>query len=256
RGARPVSSPRRAGGVVTATVGGFGDVTHTFVQRDSGVDGWALPDMVPVGPRYPETGGLTDVDHFAVCVESGQLDATVEFYERVLGFDLIFAEQVVIGAQAMTTKVVESTSRAVTLTIIEPDVSRVAGHIDEFLADHGGPGVQHIAFTVDDIVAAVESLSARGIGFLATPATYYAMLPERVRLARYTVDELRSHHILVDQDHDGQLYQIFTESVHPRNTIFMEVIERLGARSFGSGNIKALYQAVEAQRHRDDAAAA
>jgi 4-hydroxymandelate synthase len=256
RGARPVSAPARHDGVVTATVTGFGDVVHTFVQRAAGVDERALPGLRPVAEAVSGAdSGLTEVDHFAVCVEAGQIGSTIEFYRRVLGFELIFTERIAVGSQAMTTKVVQSRSGAVTLTLIEPDVSRVAGHIDEFLADHGGAGVQHMAFAARNIVAAVDSIGSRGVEFLNTPAAYYGLLPDRVKLARYSVDELQRLDILVDEDHDGQLFQIFTRSVHPRNTFFLELIERQGARSFGSGNIASLYQAVELERRRDEAAA-
>jgi 4-hydroxymandelate synthase len=255
RGARPVSGPARHDGVVTATIMGFGDVAHTFVQRTGAADDRALPGLRPV--VQPSPGGyarLGEVDHFAVCVEPGQIDATVEFYQRTLDFELIFTERIEVGNQAMTTKVVQSRSGAVTLTLIEPDVSLTAGHIDDFLKNHGGAGVQHIAFTADNIVEAVDAISAAGVEFLSTPATYYSLLADRLELARYSVAELQRLNILVDEDHDGQLYQIFARSVHPRKTIFFELIERLGARSFGSGNIAALYQAVELQRSKDEAA--
>ena len=254
RGATPVSAPTRHGDIVTASINGFGDVVHTFVQRDDGVDERALPGFrpAPVGTG-PSTYSLGEVDHFAVCVEAGTVDATVEFYERVLDFELIFIERIEVGAQAMTTKVVQSRSGSVTFTLIEPDVSREPGHIDGFIKDHRGAGVQHMAFTTDNIVEAVSSVQHNGVEFLNTPDMYYRLLPERIELVRYTVDELRQLNVLVDEDHDGQLYQIFTKSVHPRNTIFMELIERLGARTFGSGNIASLYQAVELERQRAEA---
>jgi 4-hydroxymandelate synthase len=253
RGARPVSAPAGCGGVITATIMGIGDVAHTFVQRPTGADDRLLPGLHPLAAAASGSDtGLAEVDHFAICVEAGQLDPTVDFYQAVLDFSLVFSERIAVNSQAMTTKVVQSRSGAVTLTLIEPDVSRAAGHIDGFLKDHGGAGVQHIAFTAGNIVRAVDGIGARGVEFLSTPAAYYRLLAERLELARYSVDELQRRHILVDEDHDGQLFQIFTKSVHPRNTLFLEVIERLGARTFGSGNIAALYRAVELQRNRDD----
>ena len=255
RGATPVSPPARHGDVVTATILGFGDVAHTFVQRAGGVDERTLPGLRPVlFGAGSSTYSLGEVDHFAVCVEYGTIDATVEFYERVLDFELIFVERLEIGAQAMTTKVVQSRSGSVTFTLIEPDVTKDRGHIEGFLIDHDGPGVQHIAFTTDNIVAAVDAVRDNGVEFLGTPDMYYRLLPDRVTLARYTVDELKQFSVLVDEDHDGQLYQIFTKSVHPRNTIFMELIERLGASTFGSGNIASLYEAVELERQRAEGA--
>ena len=256
RGAIAVCPPRALGDVVTATVLGIGDVAHTFVQRPDGTDARVLPGLVPVAGPAGTGLGLGAIDHFAVCVQPGDLANAVEFYRRVLDFELIFSERVTIGRQAMTTQVVQSRSGAVTLTLIEPDVSQVPGHIDEFLRDHRGAGVQHIAFNSDGIVASVSAMRDRGVDFLATPTTYYTLLPDRLELARYSVKELQQLDILVDSDHHGQLYQIFTRSVHPRSTWFLEIIERLGATSFGSGNIRALYQAVELQRSTDQSNAA
>lgn len=252
RGARPVSRPVEVDGVTTASIVGFGDVAHTFVQRDGGTPSRALPGMRPTAtPTGDAAVQLGEVDHFAVCVGVGELDGYVEFYRNVLDFGMIFEERIAVGAQAMTTKVVESTSGAVTLTLIEPDASCEPGQIDSFLRDHGGAGVQHMAFATENILSTLDRLAARGVGFLSAPGSYYSMLAGRVEPARYAIEDLRLRNILVDEDHGGQLYQIFTTSEHPRSTIFFELIERLGATSFGSGNIKALYEAVELQRHLD-----
>jgi 4-hydroxymandelate synthase len=254
RGARPVAQPVARDGVVTAAITGFGDVSHTFVERLAGVPKGTLPGLRPVTRREPvQDMGLTDVDHFAVCLEAGTLEETVDYYRRVLGFDMIFAEDIVVGSQAMISKVVQSRSGGVTLTMIEPDVSRDPGQIDEFLKNHDGPGVQHIAWNSEDIVRSVRSMRSRGVEFLSTPGTYYTLLADRLTARWHSVDDLRNHDILMDEDHDGQLFQIFTRSVHPNRTLFMEVIERAGARTFGSGNIKALYEAVELQRANDGA---
>ncbi|MGC4868588.1 4-hydroxyphenylpyruvate dioxygenase [Micromonospora sp. DT53] len=253
RGARAVVEPAAHDGFVTATVGGFGDVTHTFVQPPEGPAGLVLPGLTPGLPdgQVPEAGpapGLGVVDHLAVCLESGTLDPTVDFYRTVLNFDVTFEEHILVGRQAMFSKVVQSPSRLVTLTLIEPDPSAAAGQIDDFLKGHGGPGVQHLALCSTDIVSAISALTDRGVEFLRTPDTYYEQLGQRLDLARYDVGQLQSRNILVDEDHDGQLFQIFARSTHPRRTFFFEVIERLGARTFGSGNIRALYEAVEAER--------
>jgi 4-hydroxymandelate synthase len=243
RGAQPVTPPRWTGSVLTASILGFGDVVHTFVQRPK-----------PGSPPPASDFELSEVDHFAVCLEPGTLDATVAFYENVLDFEMIFTERIEVGAQAMDSKVVQSRSGAVTLTLIQPDPSRDPGQINDFLSAHGGAGVQHVAFSVPDIVRAVSRSADAGVEFLSTPATYYRLLAERITPARHAVEDLGVLSILVDEDHDGQLFQIFARSVHPRNTFFLELIERLGARTFGSGNIKALYEAVEAQRAQERAA--
>ncbi|MFJ4526684.1 4-hydroxyphenylpyruvate dioxygenase [Streptomyces sp. NPDC088810] len=247
RGAAAVAEPAERNGLVTASIRGFGDVIHTFVQRPENEDVRKLPGFSPVpgtGTRFDS--GLRTIDHFAICLEAGQLGPTVEFYENVLDFRMIFEERIMVGSQAMDSKVVQSRSGGVTLTLIEPDTSLEPGQIDGFLKNHGGAGVQHIAFTTDSIVESVGLLKSQGVSFLGTPDAYYRLLS--LDLSKYSVSELKELDILVDEDHDGQLFQIFTSSVHPKRTFFMEVIERMGARTFGSGNIKALYEAVERQR--------
>nr|ACJ60972.1 VEG30 [uncultured soil bacterium] len=236
--------------VVTATVGGFGDVVHTLIQRDG-----SAPQLPPgfTGSLEVTNHGRGDVDllgidHFAICLTAGDLVPTVEYYERALGFRQIFDEHIVVGSQAMNSTVVQSVSGAVTLTLIEPDRNADPGQIDEFLKGHQGAGVQHIAFNSDDAVRAVKALSERGVAFLKTPGAYYDMLGERIELATHSLDDLRATNVLADEDHGGQLFQIFTASTHPRHTIFFEVIERQGAGTFGSSNIKALYEAVELER--------
>ncbi|MEV4516526.1 4-hydroxyphenylpyruvate dioxygenase [Dactylosporangium sp. NPDC049525] len=245
RGAAPVAAPTTRAGVRTATIMGVGDVTHTFVDYGGSTG-------VHADVSDPPVPGLCTTDHFAVCVEAGQLDPTVAFYEQALGFSMVFAERISVGGQAIQTKAVQSSSGAVTLTLIEPDASKDPGQIDQFLKAHGGPGVQHIALATDDIVETVAALRDAGMGFLSTPATYYTMLADRLTLARHTREQLQALNVLVDQDHDGQLFQIFAKSVHPRNTVFLEIIERLGAHTFGGANITALYQAVEMQRAAQD----
>ncbi|OLT24613.1 4-hydroxyphenylpyruvate dioxygenase [Nocardiopsis sp. CNR-923] len=252
RGATSVSPPAEHQGIVTATVGGFGDVVHTFVERAPGIDVRSLPGLTPAGGTQERASGtgLHEVDHFAVCLEGGRLDPTVRFYRDVFGFATIFTEYIVVGDQAMDSTVVQSPSGRITLTLIEPDLSREPGQIDAFLKNHVGPGVQHIAFTTDDIVRTVGLLRERGTEFLATPDAYYRTLSRSVKPSKHSMEALRRLHLLVDEDHDGQLFQIFARSTHPQRTFFFEVIERLGATTFGSGNIKALYEAVEEERSR------
>jgi 4-hydroxymandelate synthase len=247
RGAGAVSAPaRHADGdvvVVTAEVTGFGDVTHRLVQR-SGPRTEFLPGVFRMSEVDLTAPGLLKViDHFAVCVPAGELDTVVRHYEEAFGFSQIFEEYIEVGAQGMSSKVVQSPSKLITLTLIEPDTSRERGQIDDFLQWHGGPGVQHVAFTTDGISDTVGALTARGVRFASAPPAYYDVLAERVTDLAVPVHELRRANVLVDRDHWGQLLQIFTESMHVRRTLFLEIIERRGALSFGSGNIKALYEA-------------
>jgi 4-hydroxymandelate synthase len=243
RGRRePVVAPD---GSVTATIAGFGDVVHTLVQPPPGVSGDWLPGVGALSVPSGSSTCVERVDHLAVCVPAGELVPTVRFYEKALGMRTIFGERIEVGAQAMESQVVQSASGDVTLTLIQPDASGEPGQIDRFLRDHGGAGVQHIAFATRNIVRSTAVLAERGVEFLSTPDAYYNLLTRRLQPSRHPIDELRDLDILADEDHDGQLYQIFTRSTHPRATLFYEIIERLGARTFGSGNIKALYEAVE-----------
>lgn len=248
-GARPLAAPRvwSVGDdvVVTATVAGFGDVAHRFVERRAGTSFWPglLADAAPVGGRL-----LDAVDHLAICVPTEELDGTIRTYERVFGFERTFTERIEVGGQAMYSVVVQSPSRGVTLTVIAPGPASRAGQIDDFLRAHDGAGVQHVAFRTSDIVGAVDAFAANGIGFLGTPSSYYDDVRRRLGSTDLPVGRLQERSILVDRDHHGEMLQIFTEAQVSRRTLFFELIERHGALTFGSNNIKALYEAKERER--------
>ncbi|MFG2761624.1 4-hydroxyphenylpyruvate dioxygenase [Streptomyces wuyuanensis] len=249
RGAAPVTPPEELDGCVIATVSGFGDVVHTLVERASDVPHDRIPGLP--NPRLVTDSadmGLLNIDHFAVCLPIGDLDKVTRFYTDVFDMQVIFEEKIEVGPMGMDSTVVQSPSGDVTFTLIEPIAGAEAGQIESFLTDHGGAGVQHVAFASDDIIHAVGAMGERGVAFLRTPATYYDMLTNRLTPLRHSIDDLCGLNILVDEDHDGQLFQIFTRSTHPRGTFFFEVIERIRARSFGSNNIRALYEAIELQR--------
>ncbi|MER7178200.1 4-hydroxyphenylpyruvate dioxygenase [Streptomyces hyaluromycini] len=232
RGADVVTAPS---GTVAPEIRGFGDVVHRFV------------------PRGPEAGPgraadlLQEIDHVAVCLPAGTLRPTTDFYRKVLDFEQIFEEYVEVGGQAMDSTVVQSRSGGATFTLIEPDTTKEPGQIAGFLDAHEGAGVQHLAFRTDDITEAVPALQDRGVEFLTTPSAYYDALADRLGELHHRVPTLRDLNILVDRDHWGDVFQIFARSEHPRRTYFSEIIDRHGAKTFGSGNIKALYQAVERQ---------
>jgi 4-hydroxymandelate synthase len=247
RGAEVISPPKAYSDdtttVVIAEVAGFGDVIHRLVQRNG--EGF-LPGAIEMTEREPaEHPMFNKIDHLAICVPAGQLQATSDFYQQVYGFAEIFTEYIEVAGQGMNSVVVQSQSGEVTFTLIEPDTERRPGQIDDFLQWHAGAGVQHVALITDDIVSTVDGLGGRGVRFLTTPAAYYRNLEQRVGAIDAPIAELSRLGILVDRDHWGQLFQIFTESTHVRRTLFIEVIERRGARTFGSGNIKALYEAKE-----------
>ena len=230
-GAQPLRYP-------VPTIAGFGDVALRFV--DAGI--------ASVGATADASAPLLEIDHVALCVPARELKQAVRFSEAALGFREIFREYVRIGSQGMDSVVVQSESGAVTFTLLEPDTTRRPGQIDAFLDAHGGAGVQHLAFRTDDIAAAISKLTGRGVSFLTTPSQYYDVLSARVGDPAIALDTLRHLNVLVDRDHGGQLFQIFTRSAHPRGTLFFELIERRGACTFGTANIRALYEAVERQQ--------
>jgi 4-hydroxymandelate synthase len=261
RGAAAVSPPLtysgEGGEVVTATVAGFGDVVHRLVTRRGSRDEF-LPGVMEMAATPAGTGPdlLDTVDHIAVCLPAGGLDPAVRRYQEIFGLGQTFDEYIDVGGQGMMSKVVQSDSRAVTFTLIEPDTSRRSGQIDDFLSWHGGAGVQHVAFGTRDIVSAVRTLAGRGVPFASTPGSYYDELPGRVARLQRPLADLRALGVLVDQDRWGQMYQIFTRSMHVRRTLFLELIERHGALTFGSSNIRALYEAKERELGRVAAPAA
>jgi 4-hydroxymandelate synthase len=249
-GATALEPPRvysgDAASVVTACVSGFGDVVHRLVERH-GDPAEFLPgaiEMLEVPPPS-EPDLLRTIDHAAICLEPGTLDATTRYYRDAFGFELVFEEYIEVGAQGMFSQVVQSPGAGATLTLIQPDLSRSPGQIDDFLAWHAGPGVQHLALTSRDIAVAVDTLTGRGVRFAPTPQSYYTSLEGRLGTAGLPVDRLKPRGILVDRDHWGQMYQIFAMSLHVRRTFFWELIERHGARTFGTSNIPALYEAKE-----------
>jgi 4-hydroxymandelate synthase len=249
-GAAPLAPPsvlaRGDDEVVVATVSGFGDVTHRLVER-RGPGREFLPGAIDMIAADPDRGDdlLRVIDHAAVCVPAGDLDPTIRLYQEAFGFQEIFSEYVEVGEQGMESRVVQSPSGGVTFTILQPDVRRQHGQLDDFLDWHGGAGVQHVAFRTEDIVTAVRTFARRGVGFATTPASYYDVLEQRLGLVDVPVSALREVGVLVDRDHWGQMFQIFTQSMHVRRTLFLELIERHGARTFGTSNIKALYEAKE-----------
>lgn len=250
-GAEPVAAPHTVeqpdGAVVSAVVTAFGDTVHSFVQyeRDEQLPGPHLRWVETVDDPPAEREQLHSLDHFAVCLPAGELAKTVAFYHEGMGFGEAFEEFIEVGDQAMNSKVVRSLSGAITFTFLEPDTRRKPGQIDAFLDAHGGAGVQHLAFGTSAITGAVRKLSSQGVEFLSTPATYYDAVEGRVGPLGEELDVLRGLCVLADRDDWGLLYQIFTRSPHARGTFFLELIERRGAQTFGSGNIKRLYEAVE-----------
>jgi 4-hydroxyphenylpyruvate dioxygenase len=253
RGARPVMEPTvyedEDGRVVKATIAAFGDTVHSFIERDAYRGDAFFPQYRKhPNPLFPVSNGLLAFDHIAVSVEAGKLDRWVDFYGEVLGFHQSHQEDVSTEYSAMNSKVVQNSTGQIVFPIVEPALGKRKSQIDEYLSFHCGPGAQHIALLSSDIVKTVRTLRNNGIEFLYTPDTYYDGLEERIGKLEEDIQPLREQNILVDRDGSGYLKQVFTKPLQSRPTVFMEIIAREGARGFGGGNIKALFDAMEREQ--------
>jgi 4-hydroxyphenylpyruvate dioxygenase len=255
RGARAAQEPTVLrdddGEVVIAAINTYGDTIHSLVERRA-YRGLFLPGFRPVESRYrPAPVGLQYVDHIVGNVELGRMNEWVGFYERVMGFkNLISFDDSDISTEysSLMSKVVSNGNERIKFPINEPAKGKKKSQIDEYLEFYRGPGAQHLALATEDIIATVTALRDRGVEFLKVPTTYYDDLQSRVGKIDEPVDRLQELGILVDRDPDGYLLQIFTKPVEDRPTVFYEIIERKGARSFGKGNFKALFEAIEREQ--------
>lgn len=250
RGAVPVQPPQTVedgnGRLTIAKVGTFGQTCHSFIER-SGTERF-LPfyrdGSSQTGASYG-TVGIDSIDHFAVAVEEGGTRYWTNYYHEVFGFELVQEEYTSTEYSAMNTKVVRSRNRKATLVFVEPAAGKRKSPISEFLTAYQDPGVHHLAVRAADIVHTVRSLREKGVAFASTPSTYYEELEERVGHIDASIHDLRELEILVDRDESGYLMQIFCSHLQTRPTFFFEIIQRMGAQGFGSGNIKALFKALE-----------
>ncbi|MEA2900717.1 MAG: 4-hydroxyphenylpyruvate dioxygenase [Actinomycetota bacterium] len=258
RGARGIEEPHtdadRHGLLRSASIAIYGETRHTFVDRSS-YRGVYLPGYTTDGLPPEPAGlpvGLTLVDHVVGNVELGALEQWVDFYRSVLGFDRLrhFDDaQISTEYSALMSTVVWDGSRIV-LPLNEPAKGRRKSQIQEYIETYRGPGVQHIALHTDDIVQAVAALRSRGVRFLEAPTTYYDDVRRRLGHLDLPWDDLQRLGILVDEEPDGWLLQIFTETITDRPTVFLEIIQRGGAKGFGAGNFKALFEAIEREQAR------
>ncbi len=255
RGAEVVFEPQVLrdddGEVVIAGIKTYGDTIHSLVERQN-YAGAFMPGFRKEQHRYnPEPIGLQYVDHCVGNVELGRMNTWVKFYEDVMGFkNLISFDDKDISTEysSLMSKVVSNGNERIKFPINEPAAGKKKSQIDEYLEFYGGPGVQHVAITTEDIVHTVSALRDRGIEFLRVPTTYYEELQGRIGKIDEPIDQLSELGILVDRDPDGYLLQIFTKPVEDRPTLFYEIIQRKGARSFGKGNFKALFEAIEREQ--------
>lgn len=256
RGAKPAMKPSvekdKFGEVVKSAIHTYGEVLHVFIERKNydgeflpGFKKWETPDFQtsPIGLKY--------IDHMVGNVDMGQMDKWVNFYEEVMGFAQILSfddNDISTEYTALMSKVMSNGNGRIKFPINEPAPGLKKSQVEEYLTFYEGEGVQHIAVATDDIISTVATLRARGVEFLEVPDTYYDALTERVGKIDEDIAALKSLNILVDRDEEGYLLQIFTKTVQARPTMFFEIIQRKGANSFGKGNFKALFEALEREQ--------
>jgi 4-hydroxyphenylpyruvate dioxygenase len=254
-GARGLETPRwledEHGRVQVAAIATYGEVRHTFIQRDE-YQGAFLPGYQQRADsnRGPENM-LLGIDHVVGNVQLGHMEEWVHFYERVFGMTEMIHfsdEEISTEYSALMSKVVTDGNGRLKFPINEPAQGKRKSQIDEYLEFHNGAGVQHIALATTDIVRTVSELTDRGVQFLHTPESYYEEVPGRVGEIKEDLADLHRLGILVDRDDEGYLLQIFTKPTGDRPTLFFEIIERHGSRGFGEGNFKALFEAIEREQ--------
>jgi 4-hydroxyphenylpyruvate dioxygenase len=230
----------------------YGDTVHTFVERKN-YRGVFMPGFVAVknADQVARPVGLKHVDHAVANVGWGEMNPWVQFYARVMGFSLyqhFDDKDVSTEYSALMSKVMANGSGRIKFPINEPAVGKKKSQIEEYLDFYGSAGIQHIAMATGDIIETVSRLRAQGIEFLRVPQTYYTELAGRVGKIDEPVDKLAELGVLVDRDDEGYMLQIFTRPVEDRPTLFFEIIQRKGSRSFGKGNFKALFEAIEREQ--------
>jgi 4-hydroxyphenylpyruvate dioxygenase len=257
RGATAVSEPQylssEDGFVIVSSIKTYGDTIHTFVERKN-YHGVFLPNYTPFKSRtYKGTVGLQYVDHCVGNVELGTMNKWVKFYEDVMGFKLLMTfddKDISTEYTSLMSKVVSNGNGYIKFPINEPAAGLKKSQVDEYLDFYNGAGVQHVAVATNDIIKTVTELKSRGVDFLEVPSTYYDDLTARVGKIDEAIESLKALNILVDRDEEGYLLQIFTKPVEDRPTLFFEIIQRKGAISFGKGNFKALFEAIEREQDR------
>lgn len=257
RGARsyfkPYTKDDEHGRVVMAGIHTYGETVHIFVERKD-YKGPFLPGFIKWEPGYrAEPAGLKYVDHMVGNVGWGEMDKWASFYEDVMGFkQLVSFDDKDISTEytALMSKVMSNGNGRIKFPINEPAEGRKMSQIEEYIKFYRGAGVQHVAMATDDIIHTVSELRRRGVEFLYVPSTYYDTVLDRVGSIDEKLKALQELGILVDRDDEGYLLQIFTRPVQDRPTVFYEIIQRKGAKSFGKGNFKALFESIEREQER------
>ena len=255
RGAKPAMEPTvtkdEFGEVVISAIHTYGETIHKFVERKN-YKGAFLPGYSAIKSSVPvKSVGLKHIDHCVGNVELGQMNEWVKFYEDVMGFKLLLTfddSDISTEYSALMSKVVSNGNGYVKFPINEPAEGRKKSQIEEYIEFYHGPGVQHIAVATDDIIATVSELKARGVEFLRVPDVYYEEVWSRVGVIKEDAEAIKKLNILVDRDDEGYLLQLFSKPVEDRPTVFYEIIQRAGAKSFGKGNFKALFESIEREQ--------
>ncbi|GIV28194.1 MAG: 4-hydroxyphenylpyruvate dioxygenase [Bacteroidia bacterium] len=255
RGAKPYLEPTRYedkdGYVIQSGIHIYGDTVHIFTERKN-YNGAFLPGYQPWNPEYKPTPiGFKYIDHMVGNVNWGEMNIWVKFYEEVMGFyNLLTFDDKDISTEysALMSKVMSNGNGYIKFPINEPAEGKKKSQIEEYIEFYEGQGVQHIALATDNIIETVTEMRKRGVEFLDTPDSYYKTLLDRVGKIDEDIEVLRKLRILVDRDEEGYLLQIFTKPVEDRPTLFYEIIQRKGAKSFGKGNFKALFESIEREQ--------
>lgn len=260
RGARSFMEPTveqdEFGEVVRSGIYTYGETVHIFVERNN-YKGVFLPGYQEWKSDYnPEPTGLKYIDHMVGNVGWNEMNTWVKFYEEVMGFVNFLSfddKQINTEYSALMSKVMSNGNGRIKFPINEPAEGKKKSQIEEYLDFYGGPGIQHIAIATDDIIQTVSQLKARGVEFLSPPPhTYYEAVPERLgvhmNMMKEDLNEIEKLAIMIDADEDGYLLQIFTKPVQDRPTLFFEIIQRMGAKGFGAGNFKALFESIEREQ--------
>ncbi len=255
RGAKPASEPKvltdQYGEIKIASIHTYGDTIHTFVERKN-YTGPFMPGFVARSSGFEtKPVGLEYVDHCVGNVDLGEMNKWVEFYEKVMGFNLLITfddKDISTEYTALMSKVVSNGNGYVKFPINEPAEGKKKSQIEEYIEFYKGAGVQHIAVATNNILETVAEMRRRGVEFLYVPDNYYEDVLDRVGEIQEELEELKKLNILIDRDEEGYLLQIFTKPVEDRPTVFYEIIQRRGAKSFGKGNFKALFEAIEREQ--------
>jgi 4-hydroxyphenylpyruvate dioxygenase len=249
----PTTLTDEHGSVVMAGIKAYGDTVHVFVERTN-YRGAFMPGYAPLNREFqPADCGLKFIDHMVGNVGWGEMNTWVEFYAKVMGFNQLVSfddKDISTEYTALMSKVMSNGNGRIKFPINEPAEGRKKSQIEEYIDFYGGPGVQHLALATDNIIETVTALRARGVDFLMVPDTYYDEVLDRVGEIDEDLAPLRELGILVDRDDEGYLLQLFTKPLMDRPTVFIEIIQRKGAKSFGKGNFKALFESIEREQER------